>query len=360
MTISPEYSRLVAQRVRAIYQEADDLVLQRLLASLAKGLDSPDWLNRKQADLQDMLRHVDRHLEQLDQNAPPLISRAIAEAYQAGQEAADVDWRAAGREAIGGPAARRGVDVLAEDTVRALSGLRPRMLREAADIYQRVTADAAAQVLAGTQSTREAARDAVRRYTLEGVKPFRDSAGRQWETGAYAEMATRTTAGQAAIAGHTDQLQALGHDLVIVSTSPEGCSLCGPWEGRVLSISGGSTGRASDGTRIAGSIARARSAGLQHPNCTHTVGIYLPGITKPDTTTRDPEGHRVRQQQRSKERAIRRDKRAVLIEEETMGKDSAEARKARARLRARQADFRHWREENGRKDLSYRTNLEYR
>lgn len=360
MTISPDYARLVAQRVRAVYQEAEDRVLARMVAAVAAGLDTPEWASRKAADLDKMLRAVDQHLARIDEAAPALITRAVAEAYQAGVGAADVDMRAAGLDAIGGRRAQRGVDVLAEDTVRAMSGMRPRTLREVADVYQRVTADTAAQVLTGSQTTREAARDAVRRYALGGVKPFVDSSGRRWEPGAYAEMATRTTAGQAAIAGHTDRLQALGHDLVIVSTSPESCDLCGPWEGKVLSISGSSTGRARDGTRIAGSIARARGAGLQHPNCTHTVGIFLPGITKPDTTTRDPDAHRVRQQQRAKERGIRRQKRAVLIDEQTLGRDSAQAKTSRARLRAQQAEFKAWREEHDRKDLSYRTHLQYR
>lgn len=357
MTISPDYARLVAQRVRAIYQEAEDRAVARMVAAVAAGLDAPDWAARKARDLDLVLRTIDQHLARIDEAAPALIERAVAEAYQAGQGAAVADLRAAGLDPIGGHRASRAVDVLAEDTVRAMSGTRVRVVREVADVYQRITADTAAQVLTGTQTRREAARDAVRRYALDGIRPFRDSSGRRWESGAYAEMATRTTAGQAAVAGHTDRLQALGHDLVIVSTSPESCSLCGPWEGRVLSISGSSTGRASDGTRIAGSIARARAAGLQHPNCTHTVGLYLPGITTPDTTSRDPDAYRVRQQQRAKERGIRRQKRAVLIDEETLGRDSAQAKAGRQRLRAQQAEFKSWRAEHDRKDLGYRTSL---
>ena len=79
--------------------------------------------------------------------------------------------------------------MLAEDTVRALSGLRPRIIRAVSDVYQQVTAETAAQVLTGAQTRREAARDAVRRYALDGVKPFVDRSGRRWEAGSYAEMA---------------------------------------------------------------------------------------------------------------------------------------------------------------------------
>ncbi|GAA1327581.1 hypothetical protein GCM10009592_14580 [Brachybacterium rhamnosum] len=357
MTISPDYARAVAARVRAYYQTAEDDALARIIVALGRGLDLPDWQARKALDLTTVLRVIDEGLARLDDAAPELITRAVAEAYQAGTGAAWGEVRAAGALPIGGRRASRAVDVLAEDTVRALSGMRPRIIRAVSDVYQQVTADTAGQVLTGGQSRREAAYTAVREYARQGVRPFVDSSGRRWETGAYAEMATRTTAGQAAIAGHTDQLEVLGQDLVIVSTSPESCDLCGPWEGKVLSISGRSRGKASDGVRIAGTIASARSAGLQHPNCTHTVGLYLPGRTKPHTTTRDPEAYKVRQQQRAKERGIRQSKRDVLIAEETLGKDSPAAKAARVKLRGQQASFKAWREDHGRKDLAYRTSL---
>ena len=352
MTISPDYSRKVAQRVRAYYQEAEDYVLARVVRSLAKGLDASDWEARKQGDLSKVLRTIDTHLERIDEAAPELISRAVAEAYQAGEGAAASDMRAAGLEAIGGEASSRAVDVLAEDTIKAMDGARPRILRASRDVYQRVTADTAAQVLTGAKTRREAARDAVRTYALDGIKPFVDESGRRWETGAYAEMATRTTAGKAAIAGHTDRLQAMGQDLVIVSTSPESCELCSPWEGEVLSISGDD----ESGEAVA-SIDEARDAGLQHPNCTHTVGLYLSGRTKPHTQKSDPEAYRARQQQRAYERSVRRWKRAVEIDEQTLGKDAPQAVKTRQRLRDRQAEFKAFREEHGRKNLTYRTNL---
>lgn len=357
MAISPDYSRRVARQVRAFYQTAEDLTLERAVKALAKGLDSPDWINRKQGDLTAVLRVIDQHLGKLDEAAPELITRAVAEAYQAGEGEAVAAMRAAGINAVGGPRGAHAVDVLAEDTVRALSGMRPRIVRSVADIYQQVTAETTSQVLTGAQTRREAARAAVRRYALDGVKPLVDSAGRQWEAGAYAEMATRTTAGRAAVEGHTDRLQALGQDLVIVSSSPESCDLCGPWEGLVLSISGDTSGQLADGVEVAGTVASARAAGLQHPNCTHTVGIYLPGRTSADTSTRDPEGHKIRQQQRSYERSIRRGKRAALIDEETLGQHAPQAVRTRQRLRDRQAEFKAWRDANDRKDLNYRTNL---
>jgi hypothetical protein len=174
----------------------------------------------------------------------------------------------------------------------------------------------------------------------------------------YAEMAARTSASQAMLQGHTDRIQELGVDTVIVSNAPEECKVCRPYEGKVLSLSGRTTGRLKDGKTVVASLSEAKRAGLYHPNCRHSHSIYLPGITKgPGRDTADPAGDALRQQQRAFERRVRELKRADAVAQEFGG---LEATKARATLRAKQAEFRDWREANDRKDLSYRTSLKSR
>ena len=108
--ISPDYSRRVARQVRSFYQRAEDVTLERAVNALAKGLDSPNWATRKADDLQQALRVIDTHLGKLDEAAPELITRSIAEAYQAGEGAALSELRAAGLDAISGPRGSRAVD----------------------------------------------------------------------------------------------------------------------------------------------------------------------------------------------------------------------------------------------------------
>lgn len=355
MTVSPERSRRVAREVRRIYQDADDVMIRRLVRAIAKGLDQPDWAAAKLADLRTVLAGVDKELRRLEENAPDLFSRVLAEAYQEGSTSGLSDLRAAGIDPTGGVKGSHAVDALADDLVSVMDGARPRVLRGVADAFQRITADTSEQVVTGTVTRREAAREAVRRCALDGIKGFVDESGRQWELGAYAEMATRTTAGNALVQGKVDQMRAYGHDLVIVSTSPGTCSLCEPWEGEVLSIG------SSDPTGEAiASLDEARDAGLMHPNCGHTVDLYLPGHSTPSRMTSDPEKYRQRQRQRAFERSVRRHKRSVLIDEETLGKDSPQAVKSRQKLRARQSEFREFRDEHGLKNLPYRTNLKHR
>ena len=56
---------------------------------------------------------------------------------------------------------------------------------------------------------------------------------------------------------------------------------------------------------IAGSVAQAIAAGLMHPNCRHTLSLYLPGVTRIPRNTEDPDGDRARQQLRYLERGVR-------------------------------------------------------
>lgn len=269
MPASPDMAREVALMVRRIYEAAEARVFERIVAAVTAGLDAPDWQVAQQGEYLAVLAELDRYLQGLDERAPALFTEAVARAYAAGEEAARLDLTAAGIDhaPIGGPRASWAVQALAEDRAQALAGMRPRIMRSVRDVYQQVTAETAAQVLTGAMDRREAARAALRAYADRSVTGFRDASGRRWDLASYAEMTTRTTAGQAAIQGHTDQLRDLGQDLVKVSKSPESCEACGRWQGRVLSLTGQTTGRLSDGVTVAGTITEARRAGLQHPNC---------------------------------------------------------------------------------------------
>jgi hypothetical protein len=171
-----------------------------------------------------------------------------------------------------------------------------------------------------------------------------DTAGRRWDITSYAEMAVRSATGQAAVQGHINRLTDNGYDLVIVSDSPEECELCRPWEGQVLSVSGQTPGYPT--------VADATAAGLFHPCCTHTLGAYIPGLTRPMQGTENPQGYEERQQQRYNERMIRRWKRreAVAITDKDKALSTAKVREWQARQR-------EFIEATGRKRLYYREQI---
>jgi hypothetical protein len=141
---------------------------------------------------------------------------------------------------------------------------------------------------------------------------------------------------------------------VIVSDAPLECPLCRPWEGEILTLgseSGPHTIRTEHAIQpsglfaptrtvavhVAGSLVEARAAGLFHPNCRHSLGAYLPGVTTrpphhatPGTTYEDT------QRQREIERHIRRWKRrqAAAMDENARRKAGAKVREWQAAARA--------------------------
>jgi hypothetical protein len=142
-------------------------------------------------------------------------------------------------------------------------------------------------------------------FASKGITGFKDSAGRYWSAQAYADMAVRTAAGNAATQGHIDKLQANGKDLGIISSHGNCCSLCAPWEGKVVSFSGESTQYPS--------FASAVESGFKHPNCRHTVGLYIEGVTRAHDVPYDPDAYEARQIQRHNEVQIRKWKRERAV-----------------------------------------------
>lgn len=230
------------------------------------------------------------------------------------------------------------------------------------DVINQQVTDGLVSGVYGTR--RDGAADLLMRYAANGITGFRDSAGRQWDLASYAEVVTRTTLAQTLVQSHQDRLSDMGHDLVIVSDSPEECKLCRPFEGKVLSNAGRTPpGRWSiDGhdVTVLCSVAQAKSKGLHHPNCRHRLNLFIPGVTRPMGVTKDPEGDKLRQSQRARERRVREHKRRVIAAEAAFGKQSPEARNARLNLRKYQSSFARWRTANGRKNLSARTSLKVR
>jgi len=343
--IDPGFGERLARRVSELYAEAELSLLRGIARALGRGLDAPDWATAKLLELNLVRARMARTLDEVDQAAGDTVRSVISQAWFTGQALAVADLDAAGIDVVIPPARARAIEVIATDTLGALSGVRPAALRAVTDVYQRTVADASSTVLVGAQTRRQAAQSALDRFAGRGITGFQDTAGRSWSMESYTEMAVRTGAGKAAVHGHVDQLQASGLDLVVVSDAPRECPLCRPWEGKVLSLGGAVagtierppvTGGAPVRGRVAGTLDEARRAGLQHPNCRHTVSAYLPGAARrPEGTADRPGGYEAQQRQRQIERAIRQWK-----TREALALDDAAAASAQAKVRQWQARMR--------------------
>lgn len=361
MPVRPDDAKDLAGGVRDMYVRAESLILQKLARAVAKTGDTPDYLTAGLGEQRRMIRALDRILANLDNQIPGAVEDVVNLAYNRGVGFAVNDAEKAGITGnIFGRVQDTGSEIaIARAAIEPLGSMRFQIRRWTNDIYNQVTQQAAAEVVGGISTRRESSARMLMKLSGQGVKGFTDRSGRQWEAGAYAEMAVRSSASQASLAGHTERLQSYGVDTAIISDASEECEICRPWENQIVSISGSTSGKLSDGRYVKGSLADARSAGVFHPNCRHSLGVYLPGITtkKPANETRDPEGDKLRQQQRAYERRIRELKREKLVADEFGGPAQTTANR---KLRAKQAEFKAFRDDNGRKTLTHRTNINAR
>src|SRR5574343_75704 len=255
----PDLALRVAQAVADLYGQAVSDLLGVVARRLARGIDQPGWAERKLAETIDLRRQVQLIVDALANQAPGVVETAVRTGWDAGLgtgTATQINEAA--------------VEALVRETVAQVEAANGQILRQALDVYRAVIAEAAGQPLIGAQTRLQAAQRALDRFADRGVATFVDRAGRRWALETYTEMATRTAAGRAQVAGTLARFEAAGDDLVIVSDAPQECSVCRPWEGKVLSITGrtpkGARVVGGDGQRftVAGTVRDAQSAGLHH------------------------------------------------------------------------------------------------
>jgi len=351
MPVSPWMAEDLSTGVRDLYADAEERLLAMVARRLADGIDAPQWMEAKLADIQALRRGAQAVVDELGKATSLEVHDAVAEAYNVGARAGLIELGAlddgtAVRLAEQTPGTRR-ADRLAMETITVVNESHRGILRGVEDVYRNVLAQTAATPLLGVETRRQATQTAVERFTQRGVTSFVDRSGRNWSMTTYAEMATRTAVGRAAVEAHHDQLSAAGVELVMVSQSPHECPKCRLWEGKVLALSGPDGRRTvevehatEDGrmvrVEVAGTLDEARREGLQHPNCRHTTSVYLPGITRPPAkAAKDPDGYEATQRQRAIERNIRKHKLNAAS-----AVDPAKKRAAEARVRAWQGRMR--------------------
>lgn len=320
MPASPADGDLYAHQVARLVDDLEATLLRLLAQLLAKDTKTEyrTWAIERLAELQWLKGKAQRATTETFAVVEREIREAILAAYNHGTATAVHDLDRAGYDFTPGglPATTTALTLASEPTVmvRRAAAMVPEIIAAA---YSQAVAAGATEVLGGGATRLQAAQRVLDRLLAEGVRGFTDKAGRRWSLDTYVEMAVRSTTGQAAVAGHVAQLQAVGVDLVVVSDSPRECPLCRPWEGKVLSLSGqvgavivpSITDGEQTTVRVAGTLAEAKKAGLQHPNCTHRVSAFLPGATKLAAAQHDSAGYAEKQQQRALERKVREWKR---------------------------------------------------
>lgn len=251
----------------------------QIMAQIRGAVQSGNLFKANERRLQ--LAAVIAALDQLGAVVDPLARQAVAKAYEEGaQRAAAQIGAQVGRDPLAS-ASFNGVRVEAIQQLQAsaldrLGASRRTVGRRVEDFYAKAGRRAAVRALLGAQgSPQEAARalagDITRdpeykRLLRQGVSGFVDRSGRQWSLDTYSEMVVRTTTREAVVQGQVQRMADAGVNLARVSQHASSCSICRPFEGRLISLDGSLT-------EFQGQSVADTSIGLPpyHPNCRHTI-----------------------------------------------------------------------------------------
>lgn len=287
--------RATADLVEA-YAEAENKLLRTVARRLARGIEDEGWPERKLAEVQATRAELEAVVRDVSKLGPDEAEAAVRRAFAQGraQAAADVgvgvSTQTDSRALLAHVEAARQAVVLPSGQV----------VEQVLNAYRKAANAAVTQVLIGADTRRQASQAIMDDLVGQGISAFTDRAGRRWSLRAYAEMAARTEAANAAISGHVEGL--LEHDikLVRITTHSDSCPQCAPWQGRVLSIGGSPYGQYP-------TLETAKDDGLYHPSCRHAQAAYIPGFTRaaPQVQQYDKTLSEARVEQRRLERGAR-------------------------------------------------------
>ena len=255
------FSDAEAERLAKFYAEAEREILDRLNRALLRG--------NKTEYLSQMKKNIEVILADLRTGSRTWTEQAIPRVYVKGAATADLMIKAQGQAVIGGFGAihQQAAQVLAENTFQRLDSVAQLIGRRTTDIYRDLALENIRGSVAGYDTWRQTARNFREKLVEKGVTGFQDSRNRNWNMKTYAEMVARTSTQEAHTQGTLNRLTEHDHDLIVVSRHARACSLCVPWEGKVLSITGRTKGYPT--------FAEAKTAGLMHPNCRHAVSLWI-------------------------------------------------------------------------------------
>lgn len=345
-----EVDLLDVARLARVFADAEMLLLERLLSTVGRGIDEPTWELDVLARLQRLRAAALDDLDPLAREYVAAIRARLTALYGSGAAAIFADLGDVDTPRTIEDSRRRAVVLgLVREMNAAVTTAGAGLLRSIDDVYRRVVGETVELTAAGGIPRRDAFRLATRTFLSRGIPSFTDERGRRWNIQSYVDMATRTGYSNALIAGHEDALDAARLDLVIIQPGPRACPICDRWARKVLARRGqAGTQRARNAltgaemtVRVDDTLAAARAAGFQHPNCRCSLRAFIPGATDRATIQRPPfdrEGYERQQQQRQIERHIREAKTRAIVAEATG--DAAGAARARAQVRATQERLR--------------------
>lgn len=219
------------------------------------------------------------------------------------------------------------------------------MLQQSEQVYLDIINQTVGKVLAGTQTPREALREALSKWAKKGVPALIKSNGHRMSTEAYLNAVMRSTVNNVANDMQDTRMDDYGVDLIEVSSHIGARPGCAPYQGRIYSRSGTHPKYPAFSTTSYG-----EPSGLFGVNCGHVKYPFVEGLSKrtykPYNEAENSKTYEESQQQRYLERRIRQAKRELHMMQ-AMG-DEVGLQRAKKLVRERQVDMREFIDATGR------------
>ena len=267
----------LARELERIYAGAQRTLVAQVRAALASGRLGLATERRM------MLSAVLATLDQLGAATDPLARRLAAQAYTDGSQHAAKGIAGQIGAHVGDVAIPASFTGVQADAVRTLEDAilgkldtaRRTVGRQVEDVYAKAGRRAVMRGLLGAEgSPRAAAADLTADLRRRGVTGFVDRAGKRWALDSYAEMAIRTTTREAVVQGSMDRMASHGIDLARISSHASSCSICLPWEGRLISLSGQTVEYEGE------AVADASNVPPFHPRCRHSLAPVVVDVER--------------------------------------------------------------------------------
>lgn len=305
LMLTPDIGRDLSVQLVSIYEEAERNMLIKVKNRIDRGITDDGWTELKSNEMTKVRKDLQNTVDKLSKMTNKELEKAIKDAYSAGISSAEVDLSLP--LLVDSKIIPFSVQRMILEANKIAEQTNFTILRKTDDALRTIQAEVSTGVLTGVETRKQVAQKMLNRLADAGITSFVDKLGRQWEMSSYVDMVTRAVTANAMLQGHIDRQAQADRDLVVISEHIGECTLCRPFEGKVLSISGQTIGYQT--------LSSARSQGLFHPNCRHTLTGYIPGLTKiePPDNSNSEEQYKYTQQQRSNERQIRRWKRREAV-----------------------------------------------
>ncbi|MFR1269043.1 MAG: phage minor capsid protein [[Eubacterium] siraeum] len=215
------------------------------------------------------------------------------------------------------------MDKLMEDVTTLEKTALTAAVRNMDDVYRTTLNKVQLMMGTGSITLNEAIDLATRDFLDKGINCIVYADGRRVNIADYVRMALRTTSTRATLQGAAKRFAELGYDTVLISQYG-GCSeTCEPYQGKIYiddvftiwnGERSGDFGKSNYCDKWFMLLSVAIRGGLFHPNCRHTMGQYIEGLTKipqPIPAEKIREQRALEEKQRAMERKIRALKRKI-------------------------------------------------